>query len=119
MMGEYVGDDAQKKSAASEQHRRLPMSKSKKVGIGVMVFYVLLGFAWFVREIAVGAIDSAFWQIFIGSFAAVYGVFAGTDSWQRQTKSKYYRAEMDDEHPQAQKAAIEARKARTGREWRY
>lgn len=79
----------------------------KKVGIGVMVFFVVFGVAYFVREIVIGQFDVAFYQVYVGSFAAVYGVFAGAESFHKHGISKYYRPEMDDRHPEVQKAAIE------------
>jgi hypothetical protein len=82
----------------------------KKVGIAVMIFFMVLAVAIFIRETMFREVDIGFWQIYIGSFATVYGVFAGTDSFQKAARSKYYRPEMDDKHPEAQKAAIEKMK---------
>jgi len=78
----------------------------KVTGIGVMVFFVVLGAAFFIRETATGIVNASFYQVYIGAFAAIYTVFAGTDSWQKNSKSKYYRPEMDDKHPEVQQAAI-------------
>lgn len=78
----------------------------RKVGIIVMLFFVLLGAAFFVLGVAKGEMNIAFWQVYIGAFAGVYTVFAGTDAWQKNNRSKYYRPEMDDKHPEAQRAAV-------------
>lgn len=79
---------------------------AKTVGMIVMMAYVLIGAGYFVREIVLGQVDVSFWQIYLTSFAAVYGVFAGTDSFFKHTKSKYYHPEMDDAHPEVQRKAI-------------
>jgi len=78
----------------------------RKIGCVVMLFYVLIGVAHFVREIISLQYQASFWQIYLGSFAVVYGVFAGTDGFVKSNVSKYYRPEMDDKHPEVQKAAI-------------
>lgn len=79
----------------------------KKVGIAVMVFFMVLAIAMFLRETITAQFNAAFWQVYVGAFAGVYGVFAGTDSFQKAAKSKYYRPEMDDKHPDVQGAAVE------------
>ena len=79
---------------------------AKTVGVIVMMAYVLIGVGYFVRELVLSQVDVAFWQIYLTSFAAVYGVFAGTDSFFKHTKSKYYRPEMDDAHPEVQRKAV-------------
>ena len=77
----------------------------RKVGIMVMVFFVVLGAAFFVYGVVTGDMSVSFFQVYIGSFAGVYTVFAGSDSFVKHSKSKYYRAELDDRHPEIQKAA--------------
>lgn len=77
----------------------------RKVGIMVMVFFVVLGAAFFVYGVATGDMSVAFFQVYIGSFAGVYTVFAGTDSFVKHSRSKHYRPELDDKHPELQKAA--------------
>jgi len=77
----------------------------RKVGIGIMMFFVILGTAYFVREIIVKQFDSSFWQVYVGSFAGVYGVFASAESFKKNSINKYYRPEMDDERPELQKLA--------------
>lgn len=82
------------------------LSTVHKVGVVVMMFFLILGVAWFVREVIAGGTEVSFWQVYVSSFAAVYGVFAGIDWGKKHSKSKYYRPEMDDEHPEVQAAAI-------------
>jgi len=78
----------------------------RKVGIGIMLFFVVLGIAYFIREIVVRQFDSSFWQVYVGSFAGVYGVFASAESFKKNSINKYYRAELDDKRPELQKSAI-------------
>jgi hypothetical protein len=81
----------------------------RKIGSVVMIAFVAFGVAFFVYGVATGALVElmAFFQVYIGAFAGVYGVFAGTDAWQKNSRSKWYRPEMDDRHPEAQRAATE------------
>jgi len=51
----------------------------RKVGISVMVFFMLLGAAFFIYGVVAGEMSMAFFQVYVGAFAGVYGVFAGTD----------------------------------------
>ena len=74
----------------------------RKVGVGIMLFFVLLGIAYFVREIAVKQIDSSFWQVYVGSFAGVYGVFAIAESFKKNSINKYYKPERDSKSPDLQ-----------------
>jgi hypothetical protein len=82
----------------------------RKVGIAVMVFFMLLGAAFFVYGVVTGDMNMSFYQVYVGAFAGVYGVFAGTDSFVKRSRSKYYRPELDDAHPEAQKAALQRAK---------
>ena len=77
----------------------------RKVGISIMLFFVLLGVAYFIREIIVKQFDTSFWQVYVGSFAGVYGVFAGAESFKKNSISKYYKPELDDKRPDMQKLA--------------
>lgn len=78
----------------------------RKVGIGIMLFFVVLGIAYFVREIVVRQFDSSFWQVYVGSFAGVYGVFASAESFKKNSINKYYKPELDDKRPEIQSAAL-------------
>ena len=80
---------------------------SKKVIVAAMIFFIFLGAAFFIREIALRSFSESFWQVYLGSFAAVYAVFTGAESVKKYGKSKYYRPEMDDKHPEVQKVALE------------
>lgn len=78
----------------------------RKIGIAVMVFYMLLGLAFFVYGAVKGDVSVPLFQVYLGTLTGVYGIFAGTDSFIKRSKGKYYRPEMDDAHPAAQKAAV-------------
>jgi hypothetical protein len=78
----------------------------RKVGIAVMIFFMVLGLSFFIYGVVVGSISMAFFQVYVGAFAGVYGVFAGSDSFVKHSKSKFYRPELDDKHPEAQSAAL-------------
>lgn len=78
----------------------------RKVGIMVMVFFVVLGAAFFVYGVVSSEMSVAFFQVYIGSFAGVYTVFAGTDSFVKHSRGKHYRPELDDKHPEVQRAAV-------------
>jgi len=78
----------------------------RKVGISVMVFFMLLGAAFFIYGVVAGEMSMAFFQVYVGAFAGVYGVFAGTDGFLKHSKSKYYRPELDDKHPEVQREAV-------------
>lgn len=78
------------------------------VGKLVMLFFVLLGVAFFVYGVfSEGGLSVELMQVYVGAFAGVYTVFSTNESWQRNNRSKYYRPEMDDKRPDVQKAAIE------------
>lgn len=77
------------------------------VGKIVMIFFILLGAAIFVYGVfAKEGMPVNLMQVYIGAFAGVYTVYSTNESWQRNTRSKYYRPEMDDKRPEVQQAAI-------------
>jgi uncharacterized membrane protein YcjF (UPF0283 family) len=84
----------------------------RKTAIFVMVMFIVFGVGFFVREWITKEWSPDFWQVYIGGFAGVYGVFMACDSWQKNSKNKYYAPERDDEHPGVQEAAIEALKSK-------
>lgn len=90
----------------------------RKIGAIVMVAFIAFGVAFFVYGVWTGSLADimSFFQVYIGAFASVYGVFAGTDAWQKNSRSKWYRPEMDDRHPEAQRAATEKLKKEAGSE---
>jgi hypothetical protein len=78
----------------------------RKVGIAVMVFFMTLGVVFFVYGVVSGNMSMDFFRVYVGAFAGVYGVFAGADSFVKSSRSKHYRPELDDRHPEVQKAAV-------------
>jgi len=84
----------------------------KKIGIMVVVFMTAIGAAFFIAGVVQRMFDPNLWQAYFIAFAAVYTTFAGTDSWQKFGRSKYYRPEMDDKHPDVQAIAKENMKAK-------
>ena len=51
-------------------------------------------------------VESILWQYWFTFMMSLLGFWFGTKTIQDIVKSVWYRPEMDDEHPEAQKAAI-------------